>query len=180
VIADRFLLDAIVTVRARVTLTGGFSWIDSSWNTVHLELIIVFEAVPFVFRIVFFSRTMSGFFDHQFDGNERRANVNLSTSASTSSTALLSSVRAERKAREDRRRHEVAAMTIQRVWRGRREAQEVREQLLKRLEEGLMDWQKDAAGLVVVVPRGWVDGPIEDVKRKRQVLVRWCERGLRE
>ena len=71
-------------------------------------------------------------------------------------------------------------MTIQRVWRGRREAQEVREQLLKRLEEGLMDWQKDAAGLVVVVPRGWVDGPIEDVKRKRQVLVRWCERGLRE
>jgi ubiquitin-protein ligase E3 C len=124
---------------------------------------------------------MSGFEDSSFEGHDRKTTINLSTSTATSSTALLSSVRAERIAREARRKHESAAVVIQKVWRGRKEARFVREKLLGDLERGTTgNWEKRAGALVYVLKEGWTSGEVEGVRRRRAVLVTWAEEGSRK
>ena len=75
-------------------------------------------------------------YDEIFDGGGRRSRVNLSTNVASSSSSLLSTVKKERIAREQRRRDERAALTIQRVWRGRQETAEAKAQLIGAVKEG--------------------------------------------
>lgn len=69
-----------------------------------------------------------------FDGPNQRSRVNLSTAHASSSTSLLQNVKRERIAREQKRREEVAALTIQKVWRGRKESVQERAKLREQLE----------------------------------------------
>jgi ubiquitin-protein ligase E3 C len=75
-------------------------------------------------------------FGGNFGGPTRLNRVDLSTATSTSSSDLLSSVRAERQAREEKKRRDQAALVIQRVWRGRSEARRLGQELLRRLQRG--------------------------------------------
>ena len=75
-------------------------------------------------------------YDDFFDGSGRRNKVNLSTNTASSSSSLLSTVKKERLAREQRRRDERAALIIQKVWRGRRAALSIRQEILGNLGEG--------------------------------------------
>lgn len=119
------------------------------------------------------------FFDAPFEGNPSRRdnNVNLSTSTSTSSTALLSSIRLERLARDKQRREEHAAIVIQRIWRGRRTVKQLRERLLDELERG-----QGGVGALNMVLCGGADGVgmergrVEG--RARDVLVQWVRRSM--
>jgi ubiquitin-protein ligase E3 C len=121
------------------------------------------------------------FFDAPFEGNpSRRSNtVDLSTSTSTSSTALLSSIRLERLARDKQRRQEHAATLIQRMWRGRSEARRMRERLLDELEQG-----NGGVGKLNMVLGGNATmglGRATHVdERARRVLVQWVQRVMRE
>jgi ubiquitin-protein ligase E3 C len=65
----------------------------------------------------------------------RNNRVNLSTGGASSSSSLLENVRAERLLREERIKQERAAVLIQRRWRGRREGDKVRRELLSQLDE---------------------------------------------
>lgn len=67
----------------------------------------------------------------------------MSTSSATSSSDLLSTVRAERIAREQHRKEDLSARLIQRVWRGRREATWAREDVLDRLVQGVGSIQEE-------------------------------------
>lgn len=113
-----------------------------------------------------------------FNSFEGGTNVNLSTSTSTSSTALLSSIRAERLAREQLRRQDQAAIVIQRIWRGRKHAAETKRRLLEELEGGLIDDWRRHTGALIVVSHGRQD--VESWKRIRSVLAVWCKAGMRE
>lgn len=75
-------------------------------------------------------------YDEIFDGSGRKSRVNLSTNVASSPSSLLSTVKKERLAREQRRKDERAVLTIQRVWRGRRGTLEARERLVGSLAEG--------------------------------------------
>jgi hypothetical protein len=75
-------------------------------------------------------------YDDFFDGSGRRSKVNLSTNTASSSSSLLSTVKKERLAREQRRRDERAALMIQKVWRGRRAALDIRRDIIGKLGEG--------------------------------------------
>jgi len=75
-------------------------------------------------------------YDDFFDGSGRRNKVNLSTNTASSSSSLLSTVKKERLAREQRRRDERAALIIQKVWRGRRAALSIRQDIIGSLGEG--------------------------------------------
>jgi hypothetical protein len=75
-------------------------------------------------------------YDDFFDGSGRRNKVNLSTNTASSSSSLLSTVKKERLAREQRRRDERAALMIQKVWRGRKAALSVRQDIIGTLGEG--------------------------------------------
>jgi hypothetical protein len=75
-------------------------------------------------------------YDDFFDGSGRRNKVNLSTNTASSSSSLLSTVKKERLAREQRRRDERAALIIQKVWRGRRAALDIRQEIIASLGEG--------------------------------------------
>lgn len=108
--------------------------------------------------------------DDLFDGPGRRANINLSTNVASSSTSLLSTVKKERLAREQRRKEERAASTIQRVWRGRTALVVSRGEVLDHLEQeqGVV---KLGRGLVGVLKLGvGQDGP-----RLKALMVRWAE-----
>lgn len=61
--------------------------------------------------------------------------VDLSTASASSSSGVLATVRAKRLAREQERRQELAALAIQRVWRGRSSARNTRAQLLEYLQD---------------------------------------------
>ena len=112
-------------------------------------------------------------FDDPFE-NKRSAGVNLSTTTASSSSALLSSVRAERLAREDRRRQELASLKIQSAWRGRREARRVKRELLERLEAGGVE---GARSLIVLLRDGVGVGTAEEVRRRGKLLEAWCVEG---
>lgn len=102
----------------------------------------------------------------------KHGSVNLSTVATPSSSGVLASVRAQRQARELQRRHELAAVTIQRVWRGRESARATRARLLEHLEAlpvvGVLD-----TGKVMVLLGG--EG---DRDRIGGVVERWAASAL--
>ncbi|WVQ98113.1 hypothetical protein IAU59_005235 [Kwoniella sp. CBS 9459] len=111
--------------------------------------------------------------------------INLSTSQATSSSALLNNVRAERAAREENRRKEVAALRIQRVWRGRKVSHEVNKDILAKLTSGDDDHyhggggggsvERIGRGLVMLLRRGW-GGMNRDLRSDvEKLMVRWCE-----
>ncbi|WVR04680.1 hypothetical protein IAU60_001691 [Kwoniella sp. DSM 27419] len=114
-------------------------------------------------------------FDPDFTSSQVKYNdINLSTSQSTSSSALLSSVRAERLAREEQRKQETAAACIQRVWRGRKASGDARESILAQLERDIRQdggVRELAQGLVVLLRNGWGT----DRERAGMLLTRWAE-----
>lgn len=65
----------------------------------------------------------------------KHGSVDLSTASASSSSGVLATVRAKRLAREQERRQELAALAIQRVWRGRSSARNTRAQLLAHLQD---------------------------------------------
>lgn len=112
--------------------------------------------------------------------NSKSNNVNLSTSTSTSSSDLLSSVRAERLAREEKRHQELAAIEIQKVWRGRKVARDFRERILDDLErslgiEGGLNVEKGGREMVVLLRDAKNK---KDTDRKQIVSANWCDLGL--
>lgn len=112
--------------------------------------------------------------------NSKSNNVNLSTSTSTSSSDLLSSVRAERLAREEKRHQELAAIEIQKVWRGRKVARDFRERILEDLEkslgiEGGLNVEKAGREMVVLLRDAKNQ---KDTDRKQIVSANWCDFGL--
>lgn len=103
------------------------------------------------------------------DGSGRHAPVNLSTASSNTSSAVLSSVRAERLAREAQRERERAATVVQRVWRGRSAAAAVQEDVLGRCERGEVgDVARGAGALLVLL------GSSRERPRVAKVLEAWC------
>ncbi|WVW78358.1 hypothetical protein I302_100312 [Kwoniella bestiolae CBS 10118] len=115
-------------------------------------------------------------FDPDFTSSNTRYNdINLSTSQSTSSTALLSNIRLEREQRERKRREEICAIRIQKVWRGRKVARRFRDDLYDTLDtrcEG-GDVEGVGRGLVVLLRDGWG----RDRGRIGGLVGRWCEIG---
>lgn len=111
--------------------------------------------------------------------NSKSNNVNLSTSTSTSSSDLLSSVRAERLAREEKRHQELAAIEIQKVWRGRKVARDLRERILEDLERrlGKEGLNVEKAGREMVVLLRDVNNK-KGTDRKQLVSAHWCDLGL--
>jgi len=108
-------------------------------------------------------------YDDFFDGSGRRNKVNLSTNTASSSSSLLSTVKKERLAREQRRRDERAALIIQKVWRGKRAALDIRQDTISSLGEGSV--AKRAGRLVGLYKVGvWADGD-----KVRAALGEWVD-----
>lgn len=105
------------------------------------------------------------------DGSGRHPPVDLSTQSSSSSSTLLSSIRAQREAREAQRRLEAAATTVQRVWRGRSAAAAARRDILTRLEAGTS--VEEGARALLLVLRGRAERT-----RVVQVLDSWTTAAL--
>jgi len=105
-----------------------------------------------------------------FDGPGKRSNINLSTHNASSSSSLLSNVKKERLAREERRRHERAAGTIQRIWRGRGEVVQARREIIEALGQ-----ERDVA----VRARGLMGlfkvGVGSDAAKVKALMVDWAE-----
>ncbi|WVQ83300.1 hypothetical protein IAT38_005439 [Cryptococcus sp. DSM 104549] len=119
-------------------------------------------------------------FDEPVFGASNTNDVDLSTNTSTSSSALLSSVRAERLAREERRQQERAAVIVQKVWRGRTAARDVRRDTVEELEKAqaageALDVEATGRKLVVVLR----DGVRGDRDRVEGVLAGWCVEAVR-
>jgi hypothetical protein len=108
-------------------------------------------------------------YDDFFDGSGRRSKVNLSTNTASSSSSLLSTVKKERLARERRRRDERAAVMIQKVWRGRRAALDIRQDIIGTLGEGSV---AKRAGRLVGLYRIGVGA---DGDKVRAALGEWVE-----
>jgi hypothetical protein len=124
--------------------------------------------------IVAFEAGMS-FYD-VFSGPGKQSNVNLSTSSTSSSSALLSNVRAERLAREAARRHTLAASKIQKRWRKHASSVAAREELLSSLESGgYIELRKKTAALVVLLKGGLGQGAYTTMLGR--VLENWCTEG---
>ncbi len=117
-----------------------------------------------------------GMFDPPWDGPGSSRSVNLSTATSSSSSALLSSVRAERLARERTRQLGRAALVLQAAWRGRSDRRRVKRDLLERLDSGqIQGLERGARGLIVLLRDGIGDD--EDGRRREKLLERWCIKG---
>lgn len=114
-------------------------------------------------------------FGGNFGGPGRLNRVDLSTSTSTSSYDLLSSVRAERQAREERKRQDQSAQAIQRVWRGFAERKRCREDVLDRLEAGKFDGLERRGRALVGVARLGVVWEEESGKRTAVLLETWTQ-----
>lgn len=106
------------------------------------------------------------------DGSGRHPPVDLSTRSSSSSSHLLSSIRAQRQAREEQRRLEAAATTVQRVWRGRRVAAEVHADILASLETSSLSVSDGARALLILLRGGG------DRARVARVLSTWTAAAL--
>lgn len=96
--------------------------------------------------------------------------INLSTASSSSSSAILNNIRAERQARERQRALENAATTVQRIWRGREAASRAREELLSRLEGNghSLSIPEGASALLFLLKGG------TERVRVAEVLQAWC------
>ncbi|KAK8847462.1 hypothetical protein IAR55_005320 [Kwoniella newhampshirensis] len=117
--------------------------------------------------------------DPPFD-NTKYNDINLSTSASSSSAALLSSIRAERQAREQKRKEEYAALKIQKVWRGRKESERVKDGLLNHLESGI---GVEEGGRVLLVLLKDSNGGLASqgvTKRVESAVAKWCDDGVKK
>ncbi|RSH92214.1 hypothetical protein EHS25_008629 [Saitozyma podzolica] len=112
-------------------------------------------------------------FGGNFGGPGRLNRVDLSTSTSTSSYDLLSSVRAERQAREERKRQDQSAQVIQRVWRGFAARKRCRDEVLARLEAGKFDGLERRGRALVGVARLGVAWEEESGKRMAVLLETW-------
>lgn len=137
----------------------------------------------------------------RFDGPSRKPGVNLSTGLSSSSADLLSSVRAERQAREQRRREDAASAKIQRAWRRRQGIRDVQRDLLRQLEAAQLNplearrkieetevitspsgngtpagwsWRQRAMGLVLLLREGWAGVEMEEKSRVAKALTSWA------
>lgn len=97
--------------------------------------------------------------------------VDLSTASASSSSGVLATVRARREAREQARRHELAAVAIQRVWRGRASATHTRAQLLAHLQERPVGLGDTGRVLVLLGGEGERDG-------FGAVATKWAESAL--
>ena len=103
--------------------------------------------------------------DPPFKADRRTYNtLDLSTPTATSSRALLSNIRAERAAREERKRQDAAARQIQRVWRGRKEAAAAFGQVEQ--EAGGHTVEIMGRRLVVLLRRSKRYGSLEDWARR--------------
>nr|XP_018265401.1 ubiquitin-protein ligase E3 C [Kwoniella dejecticola CBS 10117]OBR87559.1 ubiquitin-protein ligase E3 C [Kwoniella dejecticola CBS 10117] len=114
-------------------------------------------------------------FNPNFSSGSRHRNndINLSTSQSTSSSALLSNIRNERNQREQKRREEIAALRIQKTWRGRRVNKRFREDLIDQLK-GSNDIEVLGRGLVVLLRNGWGSNRVAI----HAITTQFCELGL--
>jgi ubiquitin-protein ligase E3 C len=99
----------------------------------------------------------------------KNASVNLSTHSASSSSAVLSVVRAERQVRERQRVLENSATTVQRIFRGRSAAEKVKEDVLDKLELGGNGVREGVRGLMFIMP-----GSLEERGRVAHVLTEWC------
>ena len=115
-------------------------------------------------------------FDPPWEGARKGRSVNLSTTTSNSSTALLSSVRAERLARERARRVERAAIIFQAAWRGRDVRRQCKKELLESLENGKIPSVEARGRALVVLMRGGVKND-EDGRKGGKVLEIWSIMG---
>ena len=120
--------------------------------------------------------------DPSWEGPYGSNSVNLSTSTSFSSSALLNSVRAERLLRERTRAQERAAIVLQSAWRGRRERRRVKRELLERFESGDGDaqgfggFEGRSRAMVVLLMNGMEKS--YEKSRMEKVLVNWCQEGM--
>ncbi|WWD00653.1 hypothetical protein V866_007588 [Kwoniella sp. B9012] len=116
-------------------------------------------------------------FDPDFSSSSstKYNDINLSTSQSTSSTALLSNIRVERELRERKKKEQNCAITIQRIWRGRRIARRFRDDLISRLEDD-DDVERVGRGLVVLLRDGWG----RDRGTLEGLVGKWCEKALKK
>jgi hypothetical protein len=158
---DRFK----VSQRNRVKRNSGTKFTGSSAYDLNADSLNLYIPIP----------EMS-FYD-SFDGPGRKNNVNLSTASTTSSTTLISKVRAERLIREEARRQSLAANRIQRVWRGHVAGRHAREQLLSVVEAGMSDYRDRTRGLVVLLRGGLVD--LANTSRIGKLLEAWCTEGVK-
>lgn len=121
----------------------------------------------------------------QFSGISKPRQINLSGRPSSSqpsnSETLLAKAREERRARERNRLEITSASCIQRVWRGRRAAQEVRDSLridVRRLigqpELGSEEWMFLNRALMIIL---WNDRALTASDDDGELLVRWCRAG---
>jgi len=118
----------------------------------------------------------------QFSGISKPRQINLSGRPSSSqpsnSETLLAKAREERRARERNRLEITSGLCIQRIWRGRRAAQKVRDTLRadlhRQLEQSSLsteDWIDVNRSLMLVL---WSDRALKGDDEDAELLVRWC------
>lgn len=90
-----------------------------------------------------------------FGGANKQRTINLGNSSGAASPdSVIARARAERQTRERLRKEEVAARSIQRFWRGRRDAQRTRQGLLVELQNGNLQQEQAARALAVILWNG--------------------------
>ncbi|WRT64716.1 uncharacterized protein IL334_001650 [Kwoniella shivajii] len=114
-------------------------------------------------------------FDPDFSNSSKYNDINLSTSQSTSSSALLNKIKAERLAREQKRQEEISALKIQKVWRGRRASCKTKRDLVIALNDE-NEVGKIGRGLMLLTAKGWGS----DKENVKNLMERWCELGLKK
>jgi hypothetical protein len=111
---------------------------------------------------------------HQFTGTSKPRTINLgNASSSTSSATVLARARAERQARERARLTSSLALNIQRVWRGRRCAALVVDELLNEVERSPEAGQAARRGRALSVAC-WKGVGSDSNGRKAQALAKWA------
>ncbi|KAJ9122361.1 hypothetical protein QFC22_001783 [Naganishia vaughanmartiniae] len=90
-----------------------------------------------------------------FHGSSKDRHINLGSNTGASSPdSVIARARVERQTRERLRKEEVAARRIQKVWRGRKDAQCTKDQLLVDLQSGKYQREQAARALTVVLWKG--------------------------
>ncbi|WWC68012.1 uncharacterized protein I206_101931 [Kwoniella pini CBS 10737] len=109
------------------------------------------------------------------DFSQKQHGINLSTNQSTNSRALLTNIRNERNLREQRKREEIAALAIQKTWRGRKANRKFRDDLIQQLRVS-SDVELLGSGLAVLLRNGWG----RDRPTTQTIVVRFCESASRK
>lgn len=118
----------------------------------------------------------------QFSGTSKPRQINLSgrpaSSQPSNSETLLAKAREERRARERNRLEITSVLCIQRVWRGRRAAQEARDRLRTGIQGRLSqpdlnseEWTYLNRALMLVL---WNERVKKDDGKDYELLLRWC------